>query len=392
MTEQRTTDVLIVGAGPTGLALASTLAHRSISAMVVDRAAAGTNTSRAAVVHARTLDVLQRIGLADRLIAQGLIVPRFSVRHRDRVLMRIGFQEINSPHPYTLMLPQSSTERLLAEALPSDLPVLRGRSIESFIDDGTQVTAVVVDGGGTKSEIIARSIVGCDGMHSRVRELAGIGFQGERYAQSFLLADVRMNWPIQRDEVELFFSPDGLVVVAPLPDDRFRIVATSAPTSVQQVPAAPDGTAIQKLLDRRGPANRQAQVREVLWSSHFAVHHRLAASYRIGNTYLAGDAAHVHSPAGGQGMNLGIQDAVDLGNMLADSCADRSVDLDGYQARRRPRAEQVIRLTDRMTRAATIGHPPVPWVRDQVLAAAGRIPVIPRALARELSGVRSSRR
>lgn len=382
MTQKLCTDVLIIGAGPTGLALAATLAQRSVPALVVDRALQGTNTSRAAVIHARTLDVLDRIGLAGPLITAGLVVPRFSARHQDRVLMDIDFAGIGSPHPYTLMLPQSSTETLLAELLPADLPVLRGLSIESFADDGKQISAIVVDEQGLRTEVQARMLVGCDGMHSRVRDLAGIGFRGEKYLQSFLLADVQMSWPIPRDEAELFFSPDGLMVVAPLPGDRFRIVATA------EARTAPDRGAIQRILNRRGPRAAPAIVTDLAWSSHFEVHHRLADSYRRGNVFLAGDAAHVHSPAGGQGMNLGIQDAVELGDLLADSESDsgRAADLDSYERRRRPQAKRVVRLTDVMTRAATARSVPVQRVRDRVVRFAGRLPAVPRMLARALSG------
>ena len=403
------TEVLVVGAGPTGLALAATLAHASIPVIVIDRAAQGANTSRAAVIHARTLDVLDTIGLAQPLIDRGVIVPRFSVRHGDRVLMTIDFEHIDSPHRYTLMLPQSTTEQIIADSLPIDLPVLRDHTIGSLEQRSDGITAVVTGTDGTETEIRARWLVGCDGMHSRVRELAGIDFRGDRYPQSFLLADVRMDWPIPRTEVELFFAPSGLVVVAPLPDERFRVVATMDPDSQTAAGPAPDGQtpegltvegpipdtrglravdldAVQHLLEQRGPVTGQPRVRELLWSSNFTVHHRLARSYRRGNVFLAGDAAHVHSPAGGQGMNLGIQDAVDLGVMLADDADGMPVDLDGYEARRRPQAERVVRLTDRMTRAATTKSHAAGMVRDLVIATAGHIPSIPRDLAGQLSG------
>ncbi len=391
-TTTMTTDVLIVGAGPTGLALAATLAHRSVPTIVVDRAARGANTSRAAVIHARTLDLLDRIGLARPLIDQGLIVPRFSVRHGEKVLMRIDFSQIRSAHPYTLMLPQSTTEQVIADSLPDTAPLLREHSIDTLVQQDGGVSAVVSRQGGGVTEIQARWAVGCDGMHSKVRELAHIDFAGDRYPQTFLLADVRMDWPLPRTEVELFFAPSGLMVVASLPGDRFRIVATTGLTSTENAPDGPIGRGvIQSLLAERGPTHPSAQVQEVIWSSHFTVHHRLAGHYRRGQVFLAGDAAHVHSPAGGQGMNLGIQDAVDLGVMLADEMDGLPVDLDGYEARRRPQAERVVRLTDRMTRAATAEHHVVGAVRDLVITAAGHIPAIPRGLARQLSGVNGTR-
>jgi 2-polyprenyl-6-methoxyphenol hydroxylase-like FAD-dependent oxidoreductase len=166
---------------------------------------------------------------------------------------------------------------------------------------------------GTTARVHARYVVGCDGMHSVVREEPGIGFTGDRYPQSFVLADIGMDWPFPRDEVHLFFSPAGLVVVAPLPRDLFRVVAT-----LDESPETLTVSDVQALLDARGPVAAPAAVHHVEWSSRFRVHHRLADAYRRGPVFLAGDAAHVHSPAGGQGMNTGIQDAIMLAELLAD--------------------------------------------------------------------------
>ena len=222
-----------------------------------------------------------------------------------------------------------------------------------------------------------------------VRTSAGIGFTGDRYDASFVLADAQLDWPLPADEVQLFFSPEGLVVVAPLPGGRHRIVAT-----LDQAPETPNATLVQGVLDERGPGG--VHVREVAWSSRFRVQHRLADHYRSGSLFLAGDAAHVHSPAGGQGMNTGIQDAVDLGHTLVEVLSGQAADaaLDGYQQRRRPVAEQVVRLTDRATRLATLqGHLPRS-ARNLAMSVASRIPAVQRRLAlqvAELQGVAAGR-
>ena len=151
-----------------------------------------------------------------------------------------------------------------------------------------------------------------------MRRAAGIGFDGETDEGSFVLADVRMDWPLGRDEVSLFFSGPGMVVVAPLPDGAFRIVA-----SLDDAPEHPGAAEIQALIDARGPSGGRAAVEEVIWSSRFRIHHRVARTYRAGRFLLMGDAAHVHSPAGGQGMNTGLVDAVDARRILAEVVSGR---------------------------------------------------------------------
>jgi 2-polyprenyl-6-methoxyphenol hydroxylase-like FAD-dependent oxidoreductase len=232
----------------------------------------------------------------------------------------------------------------------------------------------------------ARYLVGADGMHSTARERAVIGFTGETYEQSFMLADVRMSWPLRADEVMLFFSPEGLVVVAPLPGGRHRIVAT-----LDDAPERPGMADVQRLLDTRGPVTKPARVQEILWSSRFVVHHRLADRYRAGRILLAGDAAHVHSPAGGQGMNTGIQDAVALGRALAVVLGGRADEshLDQYERTRRPVAERVVGFTDRATLMATLHSPGSRAVRNAAIRVIGRIPAVRRWLATELAGLRN---
>jgi 2-polyprenyl-6-methoxyphenol hydroxylase-like FAD-dependent oxidoreductase len=248
------------------------------------------------------------------------------------------------------------------------------------------VSLTVASDGLPPQSIRARYLVGADGMHSTVRERAGIGFTGDRYEESFMLADVRMSWALGSDEVILFVSPQGLVVVAPLPGGRHRIVAT-----VDEAPEHPGIADLQHLLDTRGPAAGAARVHEILWSSRFRVHHRLADRYRAGRILLAGDAAHVHSPAGGQGMNTGIQDAVALGHALAAVLGGKAGEsrLDEYERTRRPIAQRVVAFTDQMTRMATLKTPGKRAVRNAAIGMISRIPAARRWLATELAGLRN---
>jgi 2-polyprenyl-6-methoxyphenol hydroxylase-like FAD-dependent oxidoreductase len=374
------TDVVIVGAGPTGLTLACALAADGIDHVVIDKAEQGGNTSRAAVVHARTLEVLDEIGVSAELCRRGVVVPRFTVRDRDRVLIEVPFGGLPTKYPYTLMVPQNITEEVLgAELTARGGTVHRRHTLLDLEQDGGGVTVTAADPDGNPHRIAARYVAGCDGMHSVVRERAGVGFTGDRYEQSFVLADVRMSWPYPRDAVNLFLSPQGLVVVAPLPQDRFRVVAT-----LDDAPEQPGVADVQSLLAARGPGTAPARVEEVVWSSRFRVHHRIADAFRRGPVFLAGDAAHVHSPAGGQGMNTGIQDATMLGRLLAVAITGEDR-LDTYEATRRPVAAGVVTMTHRLTRAATARNPLVRTARNTALTVAGRIPAVRRAMAMNLS-------
>lgn len=374
-------DTLIVGAGPVGLTAAVTMRRRGARVRVVDAAPEGASTSRAAVVHARTLEVLADIGVAPRLIEEGLVVPDFTVRDRTRRLAHIDFRGLRTPYPFTLMLSQARTEALLDSALAeSGCAVDREVTFEAFENTASGRLAVLRRSDGTHEAVAARFVIGADGSHSRVREQLGIAFEGGEYADSFVLADVSMVWPLARTEVQLFLAAQGLVVVAPLPGGHHRVVAT-----MDNAPQSPTVDDVQQLLDERGPGGTTVQ--SVAWSSRFRVAHRLAARYRDGNVFLAGDAAHVHSPAGGQGMNLGIQDAVALGNQLCDVLAGIREDdsLADYERRRRPAAVQVIGLTDRMTRLATLRRPALRLVRNAAIATVLHSPHTQRRLAQRIA-------
>ena len=373
-------DVIVVGAGPTGLTLACTLRAANLDVLVLDKIAEGANTSRAAVIHARTLEVLDELDVTRRLIAEGCIVPVFTMRDRQRVLARLDFSALPTPYPYTLMLPQYRTEAILAERLTElNGHVHRPWTVTS-VDTTAGAVVTAMDANGVSEKVQARYVVGADGLNSVVRTSAGIDFTGDRYDASFVLADAQLDWPLPADEVQLFFAPAGLVVVAPLPGGRHRIVAT-----LDQAPETPDAALVQDVLDERGPGG--AHVVDVAWSSRFRVQHRVADSYRNGSLLIAGDAAHVHSPAGGQGMNTGIQDAVDLGHTLIDVLSGHAADeaLDGYQRRRRPVAEQVVHLTDRATRLATLQGRMPRSARNVAMSLTSRIPAVQRRLALQIA-------
>jgi 2-polyprenyl-6-methoxyphenol hydroxylase-like FAD-dependent oxidoreductase len=376
------TEVLVVGAGPSGLALSCELKRLGVPAMTVDQQAAGANTSRAAVVHARTLEVLEAIGVTHHLLANGVQVPVFTVRDRDRVLASISFRELETKYPFTLMCPQDRTEHILLTRFGE----LGGSVVRPWeaVQFGEQADYVEVTLRGPEAQVEtvrANWLVGCDGAHSAVRKYTGIPFRGGAYEQVFVLADVQMEWPISRNEVCLFLSPRGLVVVAPLPQDRFRVVAT-----VDQAAEHPSREDVQTILDERGLEEGRCHVQQCVWTSRFHIQHRVAEHLRTGRVLLVGDAAHVHSPAGGQGMNTGIQDGAALAQAFAKVMHGHHTGaLEEWENERLRVAREVVSITDRMTRAATIKSRVGIEIRNALISFLGHSETVAHAVATRLA-------
>jgi 2-polyprenyl-6-methoxyphenol hydroxylase-like FAD-dependent oxidoreductase len=378
----RQTEVLVVGAGPVGLAVAASLAGHGHDVTVVDRQATGANTSRAAVVHARTLEMLERIGVSKRLAGLGIHARQFSIRDGDRELVPVRFDGLPTEYPYTLMVPQNITEQVLLDRLEE----LGGSVHRPYVASGVSQTAdgveVTLDSGDL---IKAQYVVAADGMNSTIRDSAGLGPNGDfngALPLSFALADVRVEGGLPADEVLLFFSKTGMLVVAPLPDGSFRLVA-----EVEDAPEQPDVAYAQQLLNTRGPRRTTVRVTEVIWGSRFRIHERVADHYRAGRVLLAGDAAHTHSPAGGQGMNLGLRDAVTLGDALSVALRESREDkLDEYAAGSRAEAMHVVALAHRLTRLAT-AQPAVRPLRNVALRVLAHAPAFRRRLAEQLSAI-----
>src|SRR5712691_697061 len=306
--------VVIVGAGPTGLALGAELKRLGISSLILDRLEAGANTSRAAVVHARTLEVLEPLGVTPELLQEGIVVPTFRMRDRNRILTSISFKDLDTKYPFALMCPQNRTEAVLLRRLQSLGGAVQRPCNVVTVRPGENDVEVQFKSGEELKTVRTKWLVGCDGMHSVVREQSAIPFIGGNYEESFVLADVEMDWPLDRQEVSLFFSDKGLIVVAPLPGDQFRIVAT-----MKEAPPEVSIIDLQHIFEERGPENAAIAIHRIVWASRFDIEHRVAKVLRIGRILLAGDAAHVHSPAGGQGMNTGIQDAIALAAALQET-------------------------------------------------------------------------
>jgi 2-polyprenyl-6-methoxyphenol hydroxylase-like FAD-dependent oxidoreductase len=359
--------VLIAGAGPVGLTLAAELARYGVSVRLIDKTAAGTDKSKALVVWSRTLELLDRAGCADAFIAAGQkVVAANVVAGGDKEIGRIDLTDVDSPYPYALMLPQSETERLLEEHLGRlGLRVERSTELVDFaaadsalVDGGSGVTATVRRPDGTSETIDSDWLVGCDGAHSTVRHQRGMAFPGDTLDTEWVLADVHVTGlTTPESELALYWHEDGMLAFFPIGPGRYRIIADLGPPRTEHL-QDPTLAEIQALVERRGPAG--IALTDPVWLSAFRINERKVEHYRDDKIFLAGDAAHIHSPAGGQGMNTGMQDAFNLAWKLAlvgSGQAGPERLLASYSAERSPIGAQVVANTARLTTLATLrGH------------------------------------
>lgn len=361
--------VLVVGAGPTGLALAARLTAYGVRARLVDKAADRVRESRALAIQPRTLEVLAGLGVTERLVAAGNRMVRLVLHVRGRVstLPMFDLGLADTAYPYLLFLSQAETEKILVDHLAgAGVAVERRVELTALTDDGDRVLCELSRGDGHTEKVAARYVVGCDGAHSTVRRLAGIGFEGGTYPQTFVLADVDADG-IEAGVAHVFLGARGPLFFFPLGSPAtWRLLAIRPPTDADDGRPV-DLPAVQALADEYTGGG--VRLRDPVWMTDFRIHLRAAASYRRGRVFLAGDAAHIHSPAGAQGMNTGIQDAVNLAWKLAHALRGATPELlDTYEAERLPVGRSVLRFTDRAFTAATSTTPLVRAVRTRLPA------------------------
>jgi 2-polyprenyl-6-methoxyphenol hydroxylase-like FAD-dependent oxidoreductase len=335
-------DVIVVGAGPTGLALACELALAGVRCRVLERRAEEPNLTRAFAVHARTLELLDARGLAAEVLLHGHRVDK--VAPVPGATLDLGV--LDTRYPYLVIVPQSGTERVLqARAERLGVEIVRSAQVTALHQDHDGVTVEVA---GAASER-ARYVVGCDGAHSTVRDLAGIAFAGRQYETHILLADVRLTAPPQ-EPMFARTNPDGAVVCVPFGDGWYRLIAWDRRR--ENVPLSEPVTRAEMVDSFTHIAGSDFGIAELRWSTRFLSERRQAGRYRDGRVFLAGDAAHVHSPLGAQGMNTGIGDAMNLGWKLAATVHGTGAPwlLDTYQAERHPVGARVLAMTDMFNR------------------------------------------
>jgi 2-polyprenyl-6-methoxyphenol hydroxylase-like FAD-dependent oxidoreductase len=348
------TDVLIVGAGPAGLTMANLLARYRLDFRIVDKGSGPTDQSRALVVHARTLELWDKLGLADEALRRGQkfeeVYPLINGRPLASGLPILPLKEGGkgvTPYPFALVFEQSKTERLLLDSLEG-----LGTSVEwdtellGLTPSENGATGIVRGPSGSEEEICAGWVVGADGANSPVRHSLGLSFEGSTYKQSFFLADMEMRWDLGHDRFYLDLVREGMYSFFPMyGGDRFRLVATTPPEmeGKEKITHAD----IQKVLDEH--SGLDVQITSVRWASVYKVHRRMTERFRVGRIFLAGDAAHIHSPSGGQGMNTGIGDAFNLAWKLALVAKGEAhpVLLDSYETERMPVARTILNGTDR---------------------------------------------
>lgn len=361
------TQVLVVGAGPVGMTLACELARFGIGLRIVDKAAQRTDKSKALVVWSRTLELLDRGTGSDRFRQAGFKVAAVNFIAGGQLVGRVEMGSVNSPYPYALMLPQSETERLLEERLLSlGAPVEREVELSGFTQRANGVDAELRHAEGQVEALSADWIVGCDGAHSLVRHTLAVPFTGKTQDSDWMLADVHMRgYPCPDTEASIYWHKDGPFVIFPISPGRYRVLA-DLPTSGAQHPPTPNLEQAQAVIDRRGPPGLQAF--DPIWLAGFRINGRKVSNYRSGRAFLAGDAAHVHSPAGGQGMNTGMQDAFNLAWKLAlvvkGTCSEHL--LDSYSAERSYVGDQVLKSASQLTAVGTIKNPVGQAVRNVI--------------------------
>jgi 2-polyprenyl-6-methoxyphenol hydroxylase-like FAD-dependent oxidoreductase len=363
--------VLIVGAGPTGLSLAIELSRHGVPYRFVERAAVRSDKSRALAVQARSLELMRPWGVADALVARGQRTFALQMFVEKRHGARTEFSDIgvdDTPYPFILFVSQAETERLLDEALArlgGTMPE-RPVALVDARDEGDAVVATVEHGDGRHETARFDWVVGCDGAHSVVRRATGLDFPGGRYEQDFVLADVAIHWELP-EQLYFFFGRGKNAVIVPLRDGLQRIIGFTGQPPPEGAGDEPPLAEFTQLLDAVCPV--PFKLERPRWRARFRLHHRGVPRYRVGRFLVAGDAAHIHSPAGGQGMNAGIQDAVNLGWKLAlvvRGAAPATL-LDSYDEERRPVGQRLLQFTDRLFSLAASANPVVIWLRNRVI-------------------------
>ncbi len=381
------TQVLIIGAGPVGMTMAAELARFGVAVRIVDKAAERTDKSKALVIWSRTLELFDRSGFSDALIGAGLKVTKGNFIAGKKVVGQIDVSTVDSPYPFALMLPQSETERLLESHLDR-LGVRVERQVEATAmkKNAAAVTTTLRHADGREETLDTPWLIGCDGAHSMVRHGLGLSFLGDTLQSNWILADVHVKgFPFPATELATYWHQDGVLVLLPITPNRYRIIANVS-LAEGTTPAPPTMAEVQSIIDERGPGG--VSVCDPVWLTAFRINERKVGDYRSGRVFVAGDAAHVHSPAGGQGMNTGMQDAFNLSWKLAlvcrGSCPEGKL-LESYSVERSAVGQQVLAAAGRLTEVALLQSHAAQVVRNMLAQLLFGLAPVREALANSMS-------
>ena len=375
---------LIVGAGPTGLVMAHELARDGIQCRLIDKAPHRATESRAIAIHSRTVETFELMRLADAFIGAGQRIAGVNTYGESGRIAHTAFGMLDTRYPFVLGVPQDETERILEERLATlGVRIERNTELISLAQRDSGVSARL-RAGDRVEEVETDWLLGCDGAHSTVREQLGISFSGATYPELFVLADVKVACDLDHAEAQVWLHREGALAFFPLPQDRWRLIITNSPPDWHGEPGLAQ---CQALVDERGPG--RVQLGDPRWTSVFRIHRREAARFRKDRVFLLGDAAHIHSPVGGQGMNMGIQDAFNLAwklSLVLRNGGNPQL-LDSYEAERKPVDEAVIRQTDRATRLVSLHGTAARFIRDHMMSLLTQIPAVAEKLGEGLSGL-----
>jgi 2-polyprenyl-6-methoxyphenol hydroxylase-like FAD-dependent oxidoreductase len=359
---------LIIGAGPTGLVLALWLTKMGVKVRIIDKTSEPGTTSRALAVQARTLELYRQLDLTDAVISKGHRVPAVNLWVKGEAEARLGFEHVGSrltPYPFLHIFPQDQHERLLIERLEMlGIRVERNTELTGFVERNDGVLARLRGSDGTQQDCEAQFLAGCDGARSIVREIIGTGFPGGTYRQLFYVADVLAAGPAVNGELHIDLDEADFLAVFPLAGTgRARLIGTVRDERADRADSLKFEDISSRAID-----SLKVSIETVNWFSTYHVHHRVTQHFRKGRAFLVGDAAHIHSPAGGQGMNTGIGDAINLAWKLAEVVAGRADDmlLDSYESERIGFARRLVSTTDRVFSFATADGRIADFMRTRV--------------------------